>query len=178
MRVWRGSLSALEPSDGPALPSVSLTGCPLWTWMTHDNEGLSRPVGGMASPPSAKHLTPFLFWVFCQHSVFLFLILLVSYYFSFWLHRIVVAQAGSPLRLAGPFLAARGLGGAARGLSCSVARGILVPRPGIASCPLHCKADSQPSRKSPSVVLESFPSQPSPFPPRCPSRTQNSPWEI
>ena len=149
MQVWRGSLSALEPSDGPALPSVSLTGCPLWTWMTHDNEGLSRPVGGMASPPSAKHLTPFLFWIFCQHSVFLFLILLVSYYFSFWLHRIAVAQAGSPLRLAGPFLAARGLGGAARGLSCSVARGILVPRPGIASCPLHCKADSQPSRKSP-----------------------------
>ena len=90
-QVWRGSLSALEPSDGPDLPSVSLTGCPPWTWTTHDNEGLSRPVGGMASPPAGKHLTPFLFWILCQHSVFLFLILLMSYYFSFWLHQISVA---------------------------------------------------------------------------------------
>ena len=93
LQVWRGSLSAHEPSDGPALPSVSLIGCPPWTRMTHDNDGLSRPVGSMACPPTGKRLTLFLFWIFCQHLVFsfLFLILFIYYYFSFWLHQILGA---------------------------------------------------------------------------------------
>ena len=110
LQVWRGSLSAREPSDGPALPSVSLIGCPPWTRMTHDNDGLSRPVGSMACPPAGKRLTPFRFWIFCQHLVFSFLFLILFIItFLFGCIRSWVQQAGSLFHHAGPFLVARGL---------------------------------------------------------------------